>query len=81
MKTKRQFAVQPYAPIDWRRRDPGSEIQIRGKWLTRAGFPPGTSVLLTVISPGVVEIRLNAPRAALGETFGGTLAGVVDKLG
>jgi hypothetical protein len=81
MKTNRKFAVQPYDHQSRRRRDPGSEIRIRGQWLTRAGFPPGTSVLLTVISPGVVEIRLNAPAAALCRPFGGNLERLTEKLG
>jgi hypothetical protein len=37
--------------------------------------------LLTVVSPGVVEIRLNAPARALGEAFGGNLERLTEKLG
>jgi hypothetical protein len=36
-------------------------LRIKGAWLSAAGFPPGASVVLTVCSPGVIEIRLNAP--------------------
>ena len=38
-----------------------SMIRIKGQWLTKAGFPPGASVELTVCSPGVIELRLCAP--------------------
>lgn len=35
-----------------------SVIRLKGQWLAQAGFPPGQSVELTAISPGVIEIRL-----------------------
>jgi len=36
-------------------------IRLKGKWLQAAGFDPGSTVQLTVISPGVIEIRVNSP--------------------
>ena len=38
-------------------------ITLRGQWLAQAGFPAGQSVVLTAISPGVIEIRvIGTPR-------------------
>ena len=39
-------------------REPGSELRFRGQWVQRAGFHPGAPFVLSVISPGVIEIRL-----------------------
>ena len=33
-------------------------VRIRGKWLQAAGFPPGERLTLTLISPGVIEMRV-----------------------
>ncbi len=38
-----------------------SQVRLKGRWLVDAGFPSGTTVLVTVISPGVIELRLNSP--------------------
>ena len=57
----RTLALEPFGD--------GTQLRIKGKWLTKAGFPPGASVLLTVCSAGVVEIRLNAPPQLRGEHF------------
>lgn len=50
----RKLKIEPHDPR-------GSMLRIKGKWLNPAGFPPGSSVTLQVCSPGVIEIRLNAP--------------------
>lgn len=39
------------------RRDHGSELRLRGKWLAAAGMLPGQKVVITRLSPGVLEIR------------------------
>ena len=38
-----------------------SQVRLKGRWLVDAGFPSGTSVLVTVVSPGVIELRLDSP--------------------
>lgn len=43
-------------------------IRLKGQWLRAAGFAPGASVELTVISPGVIEIRLCGEPSTTGET-------------
>ena len=35
-----------------------SVIRLKGQWLTKAGFHPGLRVAVTVVSPGVMELRL-----------------------
>ena len=35
-------------------------LRLKGKWLEAAGFPPGQRVTLTVITSGLIELRLNA---------------------
>jgi hypothetical protein len=34
------------------------KVRVSGKWLEAAGFPPGERLTLTVISPGVIEMRV-----------------------
>jgi hypothetical protein len=34
------------------------KVRLAGKWLQAAGFNPGTHLELTVISPGVIELRV-----------------------
>ncbi len=34
------------------------KVRITGKWLEAAGFPPGERLTLTLISPGVIEMRV-----------------------
>lgn len=34
------------------------KVRLSGKWLQAAGFNPGTHLDLTVISPGVIELRV-----------------------
>ncbi len=36
-----------------------ASIRLKGQWLRAAGFAPGSTVELTVISPGVIEIRIS----------------------
>ena len=36
------------------------KIRLTGRWLERAGFPPGQNVNVTFISPGVLELRSGA---------------------
>lgn len=38
-------------------------IRLKGQWLSRAGFNPSHSVAVTVISPGVLEIRCTGESA------------------
>ena len=39
-------------------------VRLKGKWLQAAGFPPGQHLELTVISPGVIELRVIGMRPA-----------------
>jgi hypothetical protein len=38
-----------------------ASIRLKGQWLRAAGFAPGATVELTVVSPGVIEIRICPP--------------------
>ena len=33
-------------------------VRLKGRWLLAAGFPAGRHVELTVIAPGILELRL-----------------------
>jgi len=56
---KRKLKVEEFNPHgDYRKTGSASMIRIKGRWLQRLGFPAGSSVELTAISPGVLEIRL-----------------------
>jgi len=33
------------------------KIRLRGNWLDRAGFKPGTRVSVTCIAPGIIELH------------------------
>lgn len=33
-------------------------VRLKGKWLKAAGFPAGQHLTLTVIAPGVMELRV-----------------------
>jgi hypothetical protein len=33
------------------------KIRLTGRWLERAGFPPGQRVEVTCVSPGMIELR------------------------
>jgi Fe2+ transport system protein FeoA len=46
-----------------------SLLRIKGRWLTALGFTPGSSVELTAVSPGVLEIRLCTPSQLRSEDF------------
>lgn|ERR1041385_5986098 len=35
-----------------------SGIRLKGQWLSQAGFPPGERVSVSVMAPGVIELRL-----------------------
>jgi type I toxin-antitoxin system toxin SymE len=71
MKRKsRKLAVEEFMPsVPYPRRQPrpAAQVRLKGQWLIAAGFPVGTSVLVTVISPGVIELRLDGIRARDGE--------------
>ena len=36
------------------------KIRLMGRWLERAGFPPGARVQVHCMSPGVIELRIPA---------------------
>lgn len=36
------------------------KIRLRGCWLERAGFKPGTRVSVTCVAPGIIELRSDA---------------------
>jgi hypothetical protein len=36
-----------------------SVIRLKGHWLAAAGFPAGQSVTVSVVSPGVMELRVS----------------------
>jgi hypothetical protein len=39
-----------------------SGIRLKGRWLTAAGFPAGRTVMVSVVSPGVLELRVLVDR-------------------
>ncbi len=36
------------------------KIRLMGRWLERAGFRPGETVLVTCVAPGILELRSSA---------------------
>lgn len=44
------------------------KIRLRGHWLERAGFKPGSRVSVTCVASGVMELRSNDTPPALNET-------------
>ena len=55
---KRKLKVEEFNPGAKYRANPATTIRLKGQWLQRAGFLPGQHVTLTVVSPGVIELRL-----------------------
>ena len=53
----RSIAVEEFG-TDYHQPAPKSLIRLKGKWLQLAGFPPGTRTKVTVLSPGLIELRL-----------------------
>ena len=47
----------------WRRKTIAA-IRLKGKWLREVGFSPGSHALVTVLSPGVLELRVAQCEAA-----------------
>ena len=37
---------------------PCPKVRLKGRWLQAAGFSPGTQIMVTVCSPGVLELRV-----------------------
>jgi hypothetical protein len=58
----RKLKVEAFRPVA---RENGSTIRLKGQWLKRLGFAPGSSVELTAVGPGVLEIRLCSPASQL----------------
>ena len=55
-----------------------SMIRLKGQWLRDAGFAPGQSVELTVVSPGVIELRLT-PIGKLPDPEAAAIMGRIDR--
>lgn len=51
----RRIKVEAQGDRSWKRIKP--KIRLMGNWLQRAGFPPGTHVVVRPISSGIVELR------------------------
>ena len=47
---------------DFARRQVVPKIRITGRWLERAGFPPGQRVTVEVTEAGCMTLRLVAPQ-------------------
>lgn len=45
------------------------KIRLRGGWLERAGFKPGSRVSVTCLAHGVIELRASDAAGLLAETF------------
>lgn len=63
---KRKLRVEEFNPGCKYKAKPAAQVRLKGQWLQAAGFPPGMTVLVTVISHGVIELRLQGVRAADG---------------
>ena len=64
-KLKIESQVQDNGRADYQRKTRRvSVVRLKGKWLQAAGFPPGQHLELTVISPGVIELRVIGLRPA-----------------
>lgn len=44
-------------------------VRLKGKWLLSAGLNPGQYVTVTVISSGVLELRVSSPVQLRAEDF------------
>ena len=44
-----------------------SGIRLKGRWLTSAGFDPGAHVAVTVVSPGLIELKRVAESEIAGQ--------------
>lgn len=44
-------------------------VRLKGKWLLSAGLNPGQHVTVTVISPGVLELRVCSPVKLTADDF------------
>lgn len=49
------------------RRNTGAKLRLNGRWLREAGFEPGQAVTVTVVSPGVLDVRVKGASAIDGE--------------
>ena len=59
MKHKRRILkVEGFRTSTRTRVDNASLLRIKGNWLTRLGFPHGTSVELTALGPGWLDVRV-----------------------
>jgi len=78
MKANRTLKIEEHGQ-DGRayRKRPCPKIRLKGHWLQAAGFSPGASVELTVISPGVIEIRVCSPVQLDGRAF--RIMGQIDR--
>jgi hypothetical protein len=54
----RNLKIEEFNPGAKFRAKPAATVRLKGQWLHAAGFPPGGSVRVTVVSPGVIELRL-----------------------
>jgi hypothetical protein len=45
------------------------KIRLTGKWLQRAGFNPGSHVVVICVAPGVIELRSSPPTQTEVETL------------
>lgn len=68
MKSRR-ITIEEHDPDGngYAKRAAASKIRLKGRWLQDAGFPPGATVQITVVSRGVIEIRLNGIQAQDGQ--------------
>ena len=44
------------------------KIRLMGRWLERAGFKPGHHVQITIVAPGVIELRYHNLAGNCSET-------------
>ena len=42
------------------RRVPHAGIRLKGQWLSQAGFQPGERVAVTIVEPGILQLRIAA---------------------
>lgn len=54
--SKRTLKIEERGDYSERKTFPA--VRLKGKWLQSAGFPAGKHLELTVISPGVIELRV-----------------------
>ena len=70
-----QRTLKIEAEGDYWKKKVSPKIRLRGQWLERAGFKPGSHISVTRVANGVMELRSDDAALALNETASQSHAG------